>query len=369
MADNGSRSGRLTSLESQDALSVGTSWSPTETYCALDDLELWEHFPAFDIFDTINNTGTISSYPSSLDMSGVPDLTCQDEEVQTQPNPMVQQVVQQVVGAFDPAIIRALPTGTSHNHTGPHNHLDTAATCNRLKKQGGQSDHSSSTGPLTTPSASSAKSGSLARSSSVNNRRSNHTNRHHYPLAIPRADTDASSSRSDISFARRNDYVHATNSACHSPFLLSSSGLTPPSNGTQRTMTSSYSRVTPVIEITTTQNDLRPASTDTVKSDLQSHRRRSPASNLGKRDDFLYIKSAGTWIEPKPSRSVVLSSASGLEPSPISPAAPPLKGKRKQNTDADRENIKHVRRAGACVRCRMNKEKVSTQHFPNVLSF
>ncbi|KAL6409292.1 Sat20 [Ilyonectria robusta] len=359
MADNGSHSGRFRSLEPQDGVSVGISWPPPKTYCALDDPELWKHFPALDIFDTSSNTGAVSSYPSSLDMSGLPDLACQDEEVQTQPNPMVQQVVQQVVGAFDTAIIGALPTGTSHNHTGPDKQLDTAATCNRLpavKKEGMQSDHSSSTGPLTTPSASSVKSGSLARSSFVNNRRSNPTNQHHYPLAIPRADTDASSSRSEISFARRNDYVHATKSACHSPFLLSSSGLTPPSNGTQRTMTSSYGRVTPVIEITAAEDGLRPASRDPVESDLQSHRRRSPASNLGKRDDFLCTASVGTWIQPKPSQSVVSSSASGLEPSPRSPTAPPLKGKRKRNTEAKREKIKCVRQAGACVRCRMNKE-------------
>ncbi|KAH6981745.1 hypothetical protein BKA56DRAFT_584418 [Ilyonectria sp. MPI-CAGE-AT-0026] len=355
MADNGSHSGRLRSSEPQDGLPEGMSWPPPKTYSALDDAELWKH-----IFDTSSNTGAVLSYPSSLDMSGLTDLACQDEEVQTQPNPMVQQVVQQFLGAFDPAIIGALPTKTSHNHTGPDKQLDTAATCNRLptvKEEAVQSNHSSSTGPLTTPSASSARSGSLVKSLLVNNRRSNPTNQHHDPLAIPRADTDASSSWSDISFAPSNDYVHATKSACHSPFRSSCSALTPPSNGTQRTMPSSYGRVTPVIEITAAQDDLRPASTDTVKSDLQSHRRRSPASNLGKRDDFLYTKSAGTWIEPKPSRSVVLSSASGLEPSPISPTAPPLKGKRKQNTDADRENIKHVRRAGACVRCRMNKEK------------
>jgi hypothetical protein len=37
----------------------------------------------------------------------------------------------------------------------------------------------------------------------------------------------------------------------------------------------------------------------------------------------------------------------------------PGRGKRKQNTEAGREKIKSVRRAGACLRCRIYKESVS----------
>ncbi|KAH7019025.1 hypothetical protein EDB80DRAFT_699706 [Ilyonectria destructans] len=346
MADNGSHLGLLISFESQDGLSVGNSWQPPDSYQALDDNALWEQ---------VNDS---PSYPSSLDLSLLTGSACsQDEEVQTQRNPSVERVL----GAFHTSTIGALPTRPSHNRTEPDTQLDTAATGNRppiMKiEEIVQSDRSSSTSPLRTPSASSARSGSLARSLFINNLRSDTTNQHHDPLVLPRADTDTSSSLCDFSFTLSNDYVHATESAGHSPFLFSCSDLTPPSNGAQQIMTSSDYSVTPVIEITGAEDVLRPASTDPVEGDLQSHHRGSPASSPGKRDHSLYTSSLGSWIVPKLPRSAVSSSASGLESSPRNPTAPPGKGKRKRNTEAKRNKIKSVRRAGACLRCRIYKEQ------------
>jgi hypothetical protein len=64
-------------------------------------------------------------------------------------------------------------------------------------------------------------------------------------------------------------------------------------------------------------------------------------------------------ILPKSPTNELLPVGSSGQQGPKSTVVLPRLGKRKQNTEAGKEKITSVRRAGACLRCRIYKESVS----------